>query len=230
MNRTAPFLMLACILVGVVRVSPAATPQALAPKTYELMINGESFQVEANRVVRLQSKRTPGVTYQVAIRVAPVQHMKLDRLQFDYDVRADVERPRDQQQPSVKLRHQLGFSMMLTELGPPLKSGDQEKLLEALAESIRKNFRQRGVKPGDIKVARLDDHQFEGAFGCGLRIRYPDAQQIAHSTLVYVLVGKSFSASCIVEFLDTDSENVLPLVKKTIDSVRDLDKTPQPRR
>jgi hypothetical protein len=54
-------------------------------------------------------------------------------------------------------------------------------------------------------------------------IRYRDGQDLGHTCLVYVLVGEKFAVSCVVEYLDRDSEDVLPLVKKTLDSFRAVD-------
>jgi len=60
----------------------AETAREYPPSLYELLIGGESFQVEANRVVKLQSKTHPGVSYEVALRVAPTQRVKLRSIQF----------------------------------------------------------------------------------------------------------------------------------------------------
>ena len=49
-------------------VSPAA---AASPVRYEVQINGENFVVEGNQLTTLRSKEKPGVSYHVAVRVAP---------------------------------------------------------------------------------------------------------------------------------------------------------------
>ena len=45
-----------------------------------------------------------------------------------------------------------------------------------------------------------------------------DAQNVGHTCLVYVLTGKGFSATCVIQYPDADQDNVLPLVRKTLDS------------
>ena len=59
---------------------PLATgaPQPTPPVTYEVQINGESFPVEANRAVKVDSQEKPGVGYNVAVRVAPTQQVRLE--------------------------------------------------------------------------------------------------------------------------------------------------------
>ena len=38
--------------------------------------------------------------------------------------------------------------------------------------------------------------------------------------LLYVLSGPKHAATCVVEYLEHDSDDVLPLIKKMLDSVR----------
>jgi hypothetical protein len=204
----------------------ADAPVPVAPRIYELQIDGESVLIEANRSVELKSKRKPGVAYQVAIRVAPVQRLKLENLQLEYDMHSKVESTRRPGQQSVKIQHQLGFTMLVNDLGPPIAEEGRDEALKILTESAVETYRDTGIKQADIKITRLVKHQFGGAEGRGVRIDYPDAQGIRHSVLVYVLVGKTFSASCIAQFLDRDGDDVLPLVRKTMDSVRGLGKAP----
>ena len=91
------------------------------------MINGEIFLIEANRLHKLSSKQKPGVAYEVALRVAPTQQLKLNSVQFEYDRLGTVEDDRGPLRRTVRLTHELGFSMLITELGGPLKPEDQDE-------------------------------------------------------------------------------------------------------
>lgn len=206
--------------------APAPGPP---PTTYELIINGESFLVQANRRVKLQSKEKPGVAYEVAIRVAPVQRLKLNTLQFQYDRGSKVEDNRQRHRRSVKLHHELGFSMLITDLGEPLDEKNRDKALEILTQPVLQSFRALGIKDENMTVAKLGGHQFEGAEGRGVRIRYRDPEGIDHSTLVFIMVGKTFTGSCIVQFLDADEDDAIPLIKKTFDSIRAVEGTASPK-
>ncbi len=219
----------ALVAVAIPTAGPASgaeAPVAVPPRTYELQIDGESFLIEANRAMKLTSKQKPGVTYQVAIRVAPLQRLRLDNLQLEYDLQSQVELTGRPKQQSVKLQHQLGFTMLINDLGPPIDEDNRDNVLKILAESAVETYRESGAKRGEIRVSRLVSHQFGGAEGRGVRIDYPDSQGIEHSALVYLLVGKTFSASCIAQFLDADGKDTLPLVRKTMDSVRGLERVP----
>ncbi len=191
------------------------------PLRYELMINGESFLVEANRLHKLPSKQKPGVTYEVALRVAPTQHMKLNSVRFEYDWLSKVEDNRQRVRRCVRLSHELGFTMLITELGKPLEPKARDETLSTLATLVGKTFAKTQVEK--LQQGKPHTRKFGGATGRGVMIRYRDRQDLGHTCLVYVLVGPKFAVSCVVEYLDADGEDVLPLVKKTLDSFRALD-------
>lgn len=189
----------------------------VTPTMFELMINGESFTVEANRMVELASQQQPGVSYKVALRVAPTQRLRLNSCQFEYDRLARVEDDRQREQRTVQLIHELGFSMLITDLGGPLEAANQEEALKLLSSSVAASFKEKAT---DLTIGEPHSRKFGAATGRGVLIRYRDAENLGHTCLVYVLVGPSFSASCIVQYLDDDAQEVLPLVKKTLDSFK----------
>lgn len=191
------------------------------PLRYELVINGESFLVEENRLHKLQSKQKPGVTYEVALRVAPTQQLKLNSVQFEYDWLSKVEDNRQPTRRSVRLNHELGFTMLITELGKLPGLEDQDAMLDTLAKLAGKTFAKTQIEK--LQQGKPHSRKFAGAAGRGVVLRYRDRQDLGHTCLVYVLVGPEFAVSCVVEYLDDDSEDVLPLVKKTLDSFRALD-------
>ena len=219
MCRTAAALTITMILTRLPTVWAQPTPVA-PPLTYEVQINGESFLVEANRLVKLESKEKPGVTYHVAVRVAPTQRVRLNTLQFDYELPAKVVDDRKRENRSVRLTHELGFSILLTDLGQPLQPETQEATLKALVGSVVEEL--RAEKATGVDVSEPHQRRFGGSSARGATIRYHDARDLGHVCLLYVLTGSTFSASCVVEYLDHDSDDVLPLIKRTLDSVRPI--------
>jgi len=197
-----------------------AQPSAGPPLRYELMINGESFIVEANRAVKLRSKGKPGVSYEVALRIAPTQRLKLNSVQFDYDWLTKVEDDRRAVQRSVRLTHELGFTMLISDLGRALETDSWNQALKILTESVTETFREMKVQK--LQVGKPHQRKFKGSTGRGVVIRYLDADQVGHSCLIYVLVGEGFAASCIIQYRDNDADDTLPLVKKTLDSASAL--------
>ena len=200
------------------RQARAQSDQAVPASTYEVQINGESFEVEANRVVKLESKEKPGVTYQVAVRVAPVQRVRLGNVQFEYELPAKLEENGTRGNPSIRLSHELGFSILLTNLGATLDQGGAEETLKMLVDSVTSTLRDESAT--DIDVSGPHERSFEGSSARGVAVRYRDAKDFGHVCLLYVLTDPSFAVSCVAEYLDSDSEDVLPLVKKSLDSVR----------
>jgi len=195
-----------------------AQPGGESSLTYELIINGESFLVEANRVLTLKSQQKPGVSYQVALRLAPIQRLKLNTMQFNYDRLFKVEDDRGLEQRTVRLSHELGFTVLITDLGAPLKPQQQDEALKLLIESVTGTFRE--MKAAKLEVTKPHTRQFGDASGRGVVVRCRDEQDFGRTCLIYVLAGEKFAGTCIAQYLDNDSDNVLPLVKKTLDSFR----------
>jgi len=192
------------------------------PTTYELMINGESFLVEANQLVRLQSQLRPGTVYEVGLRVSPIQYLRLNQIRLAYALRTKVEDDRQAERRTVRLVHPKGGHVLITELGEPLDAADRETALRMLSEAMVQSYRQRGIPDAQMELSRLETVQLPGAEARGVRIRYQDAKQIEHQALVYLLVGKSFTCSCIVEYLQPDEAHILPMVKRILDSIGPL--------
>ena len=174
--------------------------------------------VEANRVVKLESKEKPGVSYNVAVRVSPVQRVRLGGFQFECEMPAKLQEDGKGENRSVRLTHELGFSILLADLGRPLEPKKQEETLKMLVEAVTKTLREQ--KAARIDVSDPRQRKFAGSHARGVTVCYRDSKDFGHICLVYVLSGPAFAASCVVEYLDHDAEDVLPLIKKTLDSVQ----------
>ncbi len=201
-----------------------ASGQAVAPAeseteqsiTYELLINGESFLVEGNRVVKLRSEKNPDTEYQVAVRIAPTQRYRMPNLSFAYERPAVIQRDPEDGAGIVRLIHELGYTMLIHDLGGTLDEDAQKQALAILTESVANSFGD--LQASNIQTGAPHSRKFGENTGLGNMIRYTDAQNVGHTCLVYVLTGKGFSATCVIQYPDADQDNVLPLVRKTLDS------------
>lgn len=186
------------------------------PVLYELLINGESFLVEGNRIVTLRSEQDPDTEYQVAIRLAPAQQYRMPTLRFHYQRPAVLERDAEGGDNVVRLVHELGFSMLIHDLGGTIDEEAQKQALGILVESVAESFREMGGR--EVQVGQPHSRTFGENTGHGTMIRYRDAEDVGHVCLVYVLTGDNFSATCVIQYLDRDQQDVIPLVRKTLDS------------
>jgi len=204
------------LLLAAIFACPTAAG-AVEPTLFELVINGESFSVEANRVVELTSRRDPEVKYQVALRIAPTQRIKLNAVRFDYDRLCEVRDDRGREQRTVRLEHELGFTMLVTDLGgTPLSEETQQEALKLLVDSVVANVRQQQVQ--DLEVGAPQPRRFRGASGLGVTIHYRDAQDLGRTYYVYVLSGTRFAVSCVVQYVDNDLEDVRELIGQILNS------------
>ncbi len=201
--------------------APPAPDELEQNIVYELLINGESFLVEGNRVVKVRSEQNPDAEYEVAIRVAPTQRYRMPSLEFTYERPARIERDPEGGRHVVQVVHELGFSIRIHDLGGTLDEEAQQRALGILTESVADSYREQGA--GDIQVGNpFAPRKFGEWVGLGTTIRYRDEGQIGHTCMIYVLAGDASSATCVIRFLDRDRDDVLPLVRRTLESFRAL--------
>jgi hypothetical protein len=205
-------------------MQPSSPPSQALPLLYELMIDGECFLVELDQVVKLSSKQQPAKSYQVALRVAPTQRLRLGGFQFDYDRHAKVQTSEGQGRPSARLTHELGFSLIVSDLGGPLNDNGLDEVMSVIAESVTETFQQK--KAAKLEASPPQKKKFAGSSGREVVVRCVDAEGFGHIARAYVLVGPTFTTACIVNYLEQDAEDVLPLIQRTLDSITALPKKP----
>jgi hypothetical protein len=210
--------VLAAITFAGVAGAWGAAPKQPLPRMYDLVINGEEFQVEANRSVTLESRNHPGTKYQVALRVAQVQRLPMNSLEVDYDLGFTVEDDEGRQVRTATLTHELGFSLQLADLGGPLPEADVDESLRNLAEVVREGLLADGAV--DLESGRPFSQDLAGGTANGLTMTYGDADGFGRTCTVYLLRGPKYSATGIVRYMDADRDDVAPLIERTLGTVR----------
>ena len=220
MVRTIVFLVMLTAMLAGSAVAWAQPGSDVRPSMYELVIDGERFLVEANRLIKLKSQKNPNTGYDVALRIAPTQRLRLNSVQFDYDWLSRVQDDHGRDRRTARLAHELGFTMLITDMGQPLAAEATEKALKIVVDSVAETFTGLDVK--DLEVGQPRNRMFTGTSGRGVVVRYRDEQESGHTCLVYVLNGSSFAVSCVIQYVDDDLDDVKLLIKKTLDSFRPL--------
>jgi hypothetical protein len=204
---------------------PRATAQPRPgepPVTYEVQIDGESFQVQGNqRPTKVESKVKKGTTYEIAIRVARNQHLRLNSMQLEYGMPAKATDDKGRELRIAQIVHELGFSIALTDMGGLLDSKHQDELLKAVADDAVRRYTDRKA----VKVSQTDPKviKFGSSDGKWLRINYTDADGTARSCMILVLSGKAYTVSAVAEFRDQDKDDALAWVKSALESIRPLE-------
>ena len=220
---THKLVLLPLVFASLAVVSPPVSGQVSAddpPVTYEVQIDGESFQVEGNqRPVKVESKLKPGTAYTLAVRVAMNQTLRLNSVQLDYGMWARVKDNKDKELRVATIIHELGFSLVVTDLGRPLDEKRRDDLLKTVADAAEQRFKDRNAKninrTPPSKVQKYGVSQ-----GKWLTIRYKDPEDVARSCMVFVLWGDTYTVSVVAEFRDQDKEDVRPWAMNAIGSIR----------
>lgn len=212
------------ILLGLLwtRNTAAADPtdggSSAAPLIYDLMINGESFRVEANRQTRLESRAKPGVSYDVALQIAIEQQVRLEHVRFDYEWPATVQETRQGGQRAIRLRHELGFTILLSDLGGNMEESSRSEGLKILADSVVGSLRQSGMK--EVAPTAPREWKFANATARGVSIAFKDSQGAEQTAQALLMSGPGFTASCVVQYFNNSAALALPRAKKILDSIR----------
>jgi hypothetical protein len=213
-----PLVVPVLLFVGLPLPAWGQTGSSDPPLTYELLINGENFVIQANQFSRLESQEKPGVVYEVAVRIAPQQRVRLKNLCFEYAWPAKCEVEGRGPQPTARIRHELGYTILITDLGRSMEEETKPKALEILSTSAVESF--TGTGASQIRVSQPHQRRFGHCDGRGVVIRYQDQQDVEHVCLVYVLTSEDFASSAIVHYLDVHADTVLQQIKAALDSVR----------
>ena len=185
-----PVIVCVCVTVwAAVGGTAFADQAAIAPTTYEVLINGESFRVEADRATTVQSARQPGTKYKLVVRIAQTQVLRLNKVRLEYDMPASVTDNRSHRQRTVEIKHQLGFSILLTDLGGPLEAAAVDKALQAQVDTLAETHGQEkatiskpikgkfAVRPGAGQSGDVHRREREGPHLPGLRAERPEVQR-----------------------------------------------------
>jgi len=220
-HRTWIPVFLAVVVPTALRPALAQPSASDPPVTYEVQIDGESFQVEGNqRPIKVESKLKKGTTYALAVRVAMSQPLRLNSVQLEYGMWAKVVDNKGKDLRIAQIVHELGFSLAITDLGHALDAEHQDKLLKALADDAVKRFTDRKA----VELTRTDpkSQKFGVSDGKWLKIKYNDSEGVARSCMVFVLSGEKYTVSAVAEFRDQDQEDVGAWVMNALRSIRPL--------
>src|SRR5580704_5150121 len=162
-------------------VLPALSRTAVAqpgpndpPATYELQIDGESFQVESGqRPAKFQSKLKPGTAYTLAVRVALSQVLRLNSVRLEYGMWAKVYDDKGKDIRIAQIVNDLGFTLQITDVGHHLNAKPADKLLDTLVDEAVK----RCADAKAIKIAKKGPiaQRFGESSGKGTKISFTDA-------------------------------------------------------
>ncbi len=207
--------LIAPFFVGSLTSGQAA--EVVSPTTFELAIDGEVFEVSLGKLATLKSDKQPGFQHQISLRIATWQHLKLNTVQLGYERGCRVTDDLRQGARTATLGHDLGFTMIVGDLGGAIDLADRPKVLRLLVERMVRSFRpQTEQEPAVSKIARA---AFDGMSGRVVSIQYRDVDGFHRTCVVYLLVDNDHACSCIVQYLDEDAVVIAPLVKQILDSI-----------
>ncbi len=202
----------------------AAQPSADDPPvTYEVQINGESFQVEGGqRPIKVESTLKPGTVYTLAVRVSMTQVLRLNSVQLEYGMWAKVVDNKQKGWRIAQIIHDLAFSLEINDLGRILDDKGQAKLLKTIADDLEKRFTDRKVT--DLKRTELNDIKIGSSGAKRVRFNFRDSGGVAQTCMIFVLSGEKYTVYAVAQFRDQDQSDAGPWVLSALKSIRPLER------
>jgi hypothetical protein len=201
-------------------VASAWGAEPAAPPRYEVSINGEKFTVTAGRSTKLESQKHPGTNYQVTVRLAPLQHWRLNHVQFDYQLGVEVDDNRASEGRTATLKHPVGFVAILTDLGGAMPDEAKASAMEQLVEAMKKSLKAAGIE--EVKTSKVQKRKLGNNTSEAVTFSYLSADGDVRMSAVYLVTGEGFSCSCMLQCDDENREEAVDMVKTTLGSLKRL--------
>ena len=191
------------------------------PVTYEVQIDGESFQVESGQPpVKVESKLKKGTSYTLGVRVSLTQVLRLNSVRMEYGMWSTIYDDNGKDIRVVTIVKDPGITLRITDIGHLLAAKPADKLLDTLvADAVKDYAKQKATgvsKKGPIAMT------FGQSSGKGTKINYTDAADAAHSAMFFVLSGEKYTVAAEVEYRDQNSEDAVPWMRSALGSIRPL--------
>jgi hypothetical protein len=222
-RRGRLFTLLGVFAALLPRIATAQPGQNDPPATYEVQIDGESFQIESGqRPVKVQSKLKPGTTYDLGVRVALSQILRLNSVRMEYGMWAKIYDDKGKDIRVVQIVNDLGFTLRITDIGHRLEAKPADKLLDTLVAEAEKRYTDR--KATGLKHKGPVEQRFGDSVGKGTKITYQDDTGVGHSAMIFVLSGEKYTIAAEAEYRDQDFEDMMPWLRAALTSIRPLHK------
>jgi hypothetical protein len=191
------------------------------PVTYEVQIDGESFQVESGQPpVKVESKLKKGATYTLGVRVSLTQVLRLNSVRMEYGMWSTVVDDKGKDIRFVQIVNDLGFTLKITDIGHRLDEKPADKVLDTLVTDAVKGYAKRKAtvvsKKGPIPM------KFGESSGKGTKINFTDEAGEAHTAMFFVLSGEKYTVAAEFEFRDQNSEDAMPWMRSALGSIQPL--------
>ena len=220
----SPLIIALLVATGAFIPQPAAAQpgQNDPPATYEIQIDGESFQVESGQPpVKVESKLKKGTTYTLGVRVSRTQVLRLNSVRMEYGMWSKVK---DDNGKDIRValitNVDLGFTLSVFDLGHALDAKAADTVLQTQVDAAVR--RCGNLKATDIKKAAPVAGKLGISDGKWVTITYKNGQGEACTDKVFILSGEKYSVIAEIDYRDQQAADVKPWVVNALSSIRPL--------
>jgi hypothetical protein len=212
-----PVAMTAWAVIGS-RLQAAQPGPDDPPVTYEVQVDGESFQVESGQPpTKFESKLKKGVAYTLAVRVSMTQVLRLNSVRMEYGMWSRVYDDKAKVIRVAQIVNDQGFTLRVTDVGHLLDAKPADKLLDTLVDDAIKGYAKKKAtvvsKKGPLAM------KFGQSNGKGTKINFTDEGGEAHTAMFFVLSGEKYTVAADFEYRDKEAEDAVPWMRGALGSI-----------
>ena len=198
-------------------LAATAFAHAQQPVMYEVQINGETFRVEGNRQAVVSSTSNPKIKYQLAVRVDPVQILRLNKVQLEYENPVTIDDDKGTDVRCAHVNHKDGYTLSVIDPGQKFEKKQQSDALDVLTKSTTERLTAK--KFTNIVDGKPLNAKFGDTSGPWRMIHFKDEAGKPGTCMLFVLTGESFTVSCVGEFLDEQANDAKPWIGNAVKSL-----------
>ena len=220
MNRTnwkkktimRTIVVLLVTIIGVAAYAEEPTKDIV----YEMTVNGEPFDITGEKETTIHSTKEIGKTFQVMVKVKPIQHYRAEQVEFDYDHSCSIKDVRSPEGRMITMSHDSGVSMVIRESDKASAGNDTMMQLILMKElGTKAQEKRRNVmitKPAPVAFAR--------ARGIERTISYIDGSGDAWKRRIYLLTDRDEQFAVIVRYAVTNERVADRISSVTLRSIQ----------
>ena len=198
----------------------ALSGQELAIDSYELTINGKSYDIQLGEQLRTPPvKALKDGNNRYSVQIAPTQLAKMNTLQLRYPYPSRAFDDEATKERTIRVYHEMGFAILVTDFGGPLNNPETSipKIVDVLKETLREEL------VGDLKNPKEASSKLEYVTKNGTRVNGVIVQvKLSDAKIVeaaaFTISNEKFFATLTLQLFGIPFEHVRGKIKDMLES------------
>lgn len=198
----------------------ALSGQELAIDSYELTINGKSFDIQLGEQLRVPPvKALKDGNNRYSVQIAPTQLAKMNTLQLRYPYPSRAFDDEEKKERTIRVYHEMGFAILVTDFGGPLNNPETSipKIVDVLKETLREEL-VGGLKNPKEASSKLEYVTKNGTRVNGVIVQVKLSDVKIVEAAAFTISNEKFFATLTLQLFGIPFEHVRGKIKDMLES------------